>query len=270
MIPDARKQDFFKEAATQLRGGYHPNVTVRRLLIEIGVIKPAVQVAAPRPSVNPALAGLAKSGARPSPGAPRPAPRPPAPAVPPKPAIISSPSKPQPVAPKAAKAGFGGFKANIQEDEDDFDFADEVAIDKPAFDFPDFETGEIKVEKPREPIRPFGLKQKPKVGDAPKGPIGEAIHRLLGLPGEPGKKAAEAEASVLSAIASDPVYAEMEPTQLGNLGCSVPEFVLASIEHLILEEVRAVTRDINARKENSDPTVADWSSPDQWVDIEED
>jgi len=238
-----------------LRSGFHPNTTARKYLLDLGIIKPAVVNKPPADffkrsraaaSANAGKRTLASGEVR------RPPPLAPA---------SSKNEAPKPSAFKKISKPVESFQDDF-EDGDDFAFVDEATPPTFSFDeFPDFDDGS---DIGRRPTRPFGLKSVPAVGDVPKGKIGHAIHRLLGLPGEPGKKAAEAEASVLSAIAADPAYAAVEPSQLGNLGCSVPEYVLSSIEDLILEEVQAVTKDIKARKENSDPTVLDWLPPDEW------
>jgi hypothetical protein len=255
-IPSDRKQDFFELAARQLRTGFHPNMTARKYLLDLGIIKPVVVNKPPQDffkrSRAAASANATKSPPPSAPGRPSPSPAPAA-------AKTDTPK------PSGFKKGFKA-KAAVQDEiedvNDDFTFVDESS--PPAVKFEEFPDFDDRPETDLGPTRPFGLKTIPAVGDVPKGKIGHAIHRLLGLSGEPGKKAAEGEASILSAIAADPVYAATEPSQLGNLGCSVPEYVLASIEDLILEEVRAVTRDIKARKENSDPTVVDWLPPDEW------
>jgi hypothetical protein len=255
-IPSDRKQDFFELAARQLRSGFHPNTTARKYLLDLGIIKPPVVNRPPsdffKRSRTAASANL---------------PSPPTASAPETVVALAAPVKKSDMPSKASgfKKSFKphvALKDDLEEDDDSFIFVDEeMPLRANSNDFPDFDDGrDIDVK----PTRPFGLRTLPPVGEVPKGKIGHAIHRLLGLPGEPGKKAAEAEASVLSAIAADPVYAAMEPSQLGNLGCSVPEYVLSSIEDLILEEVQAVTRDIKARKENSDPTVLDWLPPDEW------
>jgi hypothetical protein len=254
-IPTDRKQDFFELAARQLRSGFHPNTTARKYLLDLGIIKPAVVNKPPPDFFRRSRLAAAAGGSVSTP-------------------LSAQTRRPSPTAPVTAKTDAlksSGFKKRLKpqaasqidiEDDDDFSFVDETTPPAPSFAvFPDFDDGD---DSSYVPTRPFGLKSIPAVGNVPKGKIGHAIHRLLGLSGEPGKKAAEAEASVLSAIAADPAYAAMEPSQLGNLGCSVPEFILSSIEDLILEEVQAVTRDIKARKENSDPTVLDWLPPDEW------
>ncbi len=255
-IPSDRKQDFFELAARQLRAGFHPNTTARKFLLDLGVIKPAVVNKAPQDFFNRSRSALSASVSKSEVQATPSRRAPPA---------ASAPAKPEAPRPSGFKKGFKA-KVAAQEDfedgNDDFTFIDETTPPPIKYDeFPDFDDGQ---DSNVGPTRPFGLRTAPSVGSVPKGKIGHAIHRLLGLSGEPGKKAAEAEASVLSAIAADPVYAKSEPSQLANLGCSVPEFVLASIEDLILEEVEAVMRDIKARKENSDPTVVDWLPPDEW------
>jgi hypothetical protein len=248
-IPSDRKQDFFELAAKQLRTGFHPNTTARKYLLDLGIIKPAPVNKPPADFFRRSRgAALAKASA------------------PPKSAVSSA----TPASTTASPQRSGGFKKPVKVQEpyeeaadDEFTFVDQ-AVPIPSFqgDIPDFDDD---VDLHRKPTRPFGLKTTPSVGEVPKGKIGHAIHRLLGLSGEPGKKAAEAEASVLAAIAADPAYAAMEPSQLGNLGCSVPEYVLSSIEDLILEEVQVVTNDIQSRKENSDPTVLNWLPPDEWA-----
>lgn len=256
-IPSDRKQDFFELAAKQLRSGFHPNTTARKYLLDLGIIKPAV--------VNkPPADFFTRSRAAASAKLP-----------------ISNSVSSANVNSEVPKTNFpvpssetrpGAFKKTVKAhtfqdeslgDDNDFSFVDEAPLPA-AFhnDFPDFDD---EADLNRKPTRPFGLKNVPSAGDVPKGNIGHAIHRLLGLPGEPGKKAAEAEASVLAAIAADPTYAATAPSQLGNLGCSVPEFVLSSIEDLILEEVQVVINDIKVRKENLDPTVIDWLPLDEWA-----
>lgn len=255
-IPSDRKQDFFELAARQLRSGFHPNTTARKYLLDLGIIKPAVVNKPPADFFKRSRAAASANVAKPTPapGKVRPAP----PAAP----VAAKPDAPKPTGFKKGFKPQVAVQNDIEDDNDDFTFVDDTTPPAVKFvEFPDFDDGQ---DSDYGPTRPFGLKSIPAVGNVPKGKIGHAIHRLLGLSGEPGKKAAEAEASVLSAIAADPAYAAMEPSQLGNLGCSVPEYVLASIEDLILEEVQAVTRDIKARKENSDPTVLDWLPPDEW------
>ncbi|TLX16917.1 hypothetical protein [Rhizobium sp. MHM7A] len=255
-IPSDRKQDFFELAARQLRSGFHPNTTARKYLLDLGIIKPAVVNKPPADFFKRSRAAASAHAAKPTPAPGQSRPSPPAAPVAAKPDAPKSSGFKKSFKPQAA------VQDDIEDDNDDFVFVDEAAPSVSNFnDFPDFDDGN---DIDHTPTRPFGLKSIPAVGNVPKGKIGHAIHRLLGLSGEPGKKAAEAEASVLSAIAADPTYAAMEPSQLGNLGCSVPEYVLSSIEDLILEEVQAVTRDIKARKENSDPTVLDWLPPDEW------
>jgi hypothetical protein len=249
-IPADRKQDFFTLAAKQLRAGFHPNTTARKYLVDLGIIQPSAPSGPPSGFSDQRKAALLKSlGQKPLQSALT------------EPSDVSATSFSQNISNKPSK----GFKRSVSpvvndEEANDFDFDDDFTLpSKIVSDLPDFDE-----DADRKPTRPFGLRSLPSVGDVPKGKLGHAIHRLLGLPGDPGKKAAEAEASVLSAIVADPVYAELEPTQLGNLGCSVPEYVLAAIEDLILDEVRAVKADIAARKENEDPTVIDWLPPDEW------
>jgi hypothetical protein len=234
LVPADSREELLLHIARQLRAGYHPKETVQKFLGERGLWQ-APAVAAPPPiNMKPAMMM-------------RRTPSPPLPASP--------PVKPD--------AGSSLRVATVVEPEDfdvdAFDFDDDDDIDPSAVLTPT----PIKFNKP---LHPYGLRIAPATNDVPKGEIGIALHRLLGFPGEPGKKAADMEASVLRAIASDPALAAFEPDQLGNLGCIVPEHFLASISPLILAEAERVQADILSRRDNGDPTAEAWSNPSEWVD----
>jgi hypothetical protein len=235
-VPADSREDLLLFTARQLRAGFHPRETVKNFLTERGLHQEPVAVAA---------AALV--------------PRPPPSRVASPPALQAPPPSP------AATGRIGGIKlggrpssAEVIEDDDDFSFDDE----EPAvYSGP----SPIRLAKP---LHPYGLREAPASAEVPKGAIGTALHSLFGFPGEPGKKAAEAEASVLRAIANDPSYALMEPDQIGNLGCNVPEHFLSSIRDLIVEEAERVQTDILSRRENGDPTAQRWSDPSEWIDNE--
>ncbi len=237
LVPADGRERLLLHVARQLRAGFHPERTVKNFLVEEGLWQPPVPPPAAKPVVVLRRPVNAPMTATARPTAPRSAPRP---------------------------AAGGGFRvaaapADDTDNDDDFDFDDEVDVDGSE----PYSHAPVRMGKP---LHPFGLRVAPATNDTPKGEIGVALHNLLGFPGEPGKKAADAEASVLRAIASDPAYAMMEPEQIGNLGCVVPVQFLSSITLLIVAEAERVQNDILARKENGDPTAAAWSNPDDWVD----
>lgn len=243
LVPAENRQEILDLAARKLRSGIHPKVTVTNYLRECGILQTPVHPKIQAPTM------LLK--------------RRPVPAV----AVTSAPP-PAAVAPSSdAPPKRGGLKVKVPaqaaaDDDDDFDVDDEDDVFE-TFIRPAVDTGHSL-----KPLRPFGLKVAPATNSTPKGHIGHALHRLFGFPGEPGNKAADAEASVLRAIAADPSYAIMEPDQLGNYGCAVPQHILSSIKDLIVQEAQRVEADILARQDNGDPTTDGWSNPDDWVDIE--
>jgi hypothetical protein len=237
LVPADSREELLLHVARQLRAGYHPKETVQKFLVGKGLWQ-APTLAAP-PTINMIPPAMMRRAA-------------PAPSAAQLPLLKTTAPSSLRVMPMVEPENF---------DDDAFDFDDDDGIDPSAVPTPT----PIKFNKP---LHPYGLRIAPATTDVPKGEIGVALHRLLGFPGEPGKKAADMEASVLRAIASDPALAAFEPDQLGNLGCIVPEHFLASIVPLILAEAERVQADILSRRKNGDPTAEAWSNPAEWVDNE--
>ncbi len=206
--PDAGKQDFFLHIARQLVRGVHPNVAARAYLVELGLLKaPPVPKSVDLPSRLRRVLPV-KTDKAPSPAFP-----------------VSMPSK-------SASPGSGkGFKVKKHFDMDEDEDLAEHEADAPVFYFDS--SGQDTTETVLK-TRRISLDQNAR----PVGEIGIAVHDLLGLSGEPGQKAAEAEASILEAIASDPVRVAADPLFIGKLGCTVPDFVINALSHLIIEEVK--------------------------------
>jgi len=112
----------------------------------------------------------------------------------------------------------------------------------------------------RPPAAPQGRDE-----PAPRTSLGIAVHGALGLAGRPGRDAAEAEESILSAVRADPVLALSDPGALGRLGVRLTRQALEAVADLIQSEAERVIDDIRARKAAGDPSVADWIDPDAWT-----
>lgn len=105
----------------------------------------------------------------------------------------------------------------------------------------------------------------PASGNVPLGVIGAAIHKEMRLGGSPGKAAAEAEASVLAAIASDPAYALSDPCGIRCLGARVPASVAAAIAPFVEREAERVLQEVRVRAAAGDPSAVSWIDPDGWT-----
>lgn len=242
LVPADGRQELLLFVARQLRAGVHPKETVKKFLVESGLMEISVA-----PTASPVAIRLPSIARRTVQPAVKPA------TLSRPPAMPTAAAKPSSFRLKPAAAA-----TRVVEVDDDFDFDDD-------FGLPEFDE-DIPVTRPPKPLHPYGLKVTPATNDVPKGHIGHALHRLLGFPGEPGKKAADAEASVLRAIAADPAFAKNYPDQIGNYGCIVPENFLETIKDLIVAEAIQVEGDILNRKENGDPTAQTWGNPADWVD----
>lgn len=240
-IPEDRKQDFFNRAARQLTRGFHPNITARDFLVELGILKPA-------PIIKPLAKGPPIFGKNPK----------------------STSSKTEQSKFKAPVGKIGkGFKVapspSSIDVEEQFEFSDDMNTSVlPTFYF------EEDGEKAKVEIQKLRLSQDAR----PNTSIGLAVHDLLGLPGEAGQKAAEVEASIMAAIASDPARVLADPLYVIKLGVSAPDYVVESITQLIADECKSILgiknldHDDHADEYETDNELSqyEYSDDDQWVD----
>lgn len=119
------------------------------------------------------------------------------------------------------------------------------------------------------PLLAYGASPRP-AGQEPVSVIGHAIHKEMRLSGRPGKAAADAESSVLKAIAADPVMAWSDPAGIRRQGARVTDAVAEGIKDLVRQEADRVIEDIRARAAAGEPVASRWPDPDAWsVDFEE-
>lgn len=113
------------------------------------------------------------------------------------------------------------------------------------------------------PVLPYGSAPVP-AGQEPVSVIGHAIHKEMRLSGRPGRAAAEAEATVLAAIAADPVMAYSCPEGVRTMGARVTEAVANGIKAFVRQEAEKVIDDIRARRAAGDAVALRWTDPDEW------
>jgi len=119
------------------------------------------------------------------------------------------------------------------------------------------------------PLLAYGASPRP-AGQEPVSVIGVAIHKEMRLSGKPGKAAADAESSVLKAIAADPVMAWSDPAGIRRLGARLTDAVADGIKELVRQEAERVIDDIRVRAAAGDPVALRWPDPDAWsMDFEE-
>lgn len=118
-------------------------------------------------------------------------------------------------------------------------------------------------EKGSRPLVPWGTTPPPP-GDAPRGVIGVALHKAMNLSGPPGRAAAQAEASVLGAIAADPALAFWDPPSIRAAGARVTRKEAEEIAAHVAREAERVIEDVRRRAEAGDRTAMRWIDPDSW------
>lgn len=134
---------------------------------------------------------------------------------------------------------------------------------RPAARKPPNEPEAVQVAVRTRPIMAYGARPLPS-GQEPLSEIGHAIHGEMRLPGKAGRAAAEAEASVLKAIAADPVMAYFEPERIRFQGACVSDAVAKGIMSLVRQEADLVIGDLRSRLGEGDARLGGWIDPDGW------